>query len=65
MLQAEPTRGAAWSWWGDDADGVMLLTGLQSSPGGRTSKREGEQEQGGLGSTAGPYLNQLVRVIMT
>lgn len=45
--------------------GVTKLTGLQSPLGSCTSRREGEREQGALGTSTGPYLNQLVRVIMT
>lgn len=25
MLQPEPPQGVGWSWWGDDAEGLMML----------------------------------------
>lgn len=25
MLQPEPPQGVGWSWWGDDAEEVMML----------------------------------------
>lgn len=45
--------------------GVTKPTALQSLLGSCTSRREREREQGGLGTSTGSYLNQLVRVIMT